>query len=46
MEDDRQQQVVSFNIATEKYTKLASGEKVFWNAELNQSNGDWLVNND
>ncbi len=44
MEDDRQQQVVSFNIETEKYIKLAAGEKVFWNAELNQSNGDWLVN--
>ncbi|MEP6681984.1 MAG: S9 family peptidase [Parafilimonas sp.] len=43
MEDDRQQKVVSFNVATEKYTKLADGEKVFWNAELNQSNGDWLV---
>ncbi len=44
MEDDRQQLVASFDVATEKYTKLASGEKVFWNAELNQSNGDWLVN--
>ncbi len=44
MEDDRQQLVASFNVATEKYTKLESGEKVFWNAELNQSNGDWLVN--
>ncbi len=44
MEDDRQQVVASFDVATEKYTKLASGEKVFWNAELNQSNGDWLVN--
>lgn len=43
MEDDRQQQVVSFNIATEKYTKLADGEKVFWNAVLNEANGDWLT---
>ncbi|MFT4154017.1 S9 family peptidase [Parafilimonas sp.] len=44
MEDDRQQLIASFNIATEKYVKLASGEKVFWNAEMNPSNGDWLVN--
>ncbi len=44
MEDDREQQVVSFNIATEKYTKLASGEKVFSDAELNDATGDWLVN--
>lgn len=45
MEDDRQQQVVSFNPATgaEKYATLAGGEKVFWNAELNEANGDWLV---
>jgi dipeptidyl aminopeptidase/acylaminoacyl peptidase len=44
MEDDRQQLVASFNVATQQYTKLASGEKVFWNAELNEANGDWLVN--
>lgn len=43
MEDDRQQSVVSFNIASAGYTKLAGGEKVFWNAELNQANGEWLV---
>ncbi|MEP6465036.1 MAG: S9 family peptidase [Parafilimonas sp.] len=43
MEDDRQQQVASFNVATEKYTKLADGEKVFWNAELNEATGDWLT---
>lgn len=43
MEDDRQQQVVSFDVAAKKYTKLASGEKVFWNAELNPSNGEWIV---
>ncbi|HEY2726034.1 MAG TPA: S9 family peptidase [Parafilimonas sp.] len=42
-EDDRQQPVVSFNIETGKFTKLASGEKVFWNAELNEANGDWLT---
>ena len=44
MEDDREQQVVSFNVSTQQYSKLASGEKVFINAEINQSNGDWLVN--
>ncbi len=44
MEDDRQQLVASFNVATKQYSKLASGEKVFINAEQNQSNGDWLVN--
>ncbi len=44
MEDDRQQLVASFNAQTEKFSKLASGEKVFWNAELNNANGDWLVN--
>ena len=47
MEDDREQQVVSFDAAeggAEKYTKLASGEKVFSDAELNEATGDWLVN--
>ena len=44
MEDDRQQLVASFNVATQQYSKLASGEKVFWNVELNETNGDWLVN--
>ncbi|MEO8713063.1 MAG: S9 family peptidase [Parafilimonas sp.] len=47
MEDDRQQLVASFNPASggaQQYTKLASGEKVFWNAELNEATGDWLVN--
>jgi len=44
MEDDRQQIVASFNVASEQFTKLASGEKVFWNAELNLATGDWLVN--
>lgn len=43
MEDDRQQSVVSFDIATGKYTKLAGGDKVFWAAELNKATGDWLV---
>jgi dipeptidyl aminopeptidase/acylaminoacyl peptidase len=44
MEDDRQQSVVSFDIATEKYTKLAGGDKVFLAAELNKATGDCLVN--
>ncbi|HVX25652.1 MAG TPA: S9 family peptidase [Parafilimonas sp.] len=44
MEDDRQQLVASFDIVTDKYSKLASGERVFWNAELNEANGDWIVN--
>lgn len=43
MEDDRQQLIASFDVTTGKYTKLASGEKVFLNAELNQATGDWLV---
>jgi Tol biopolymer transport system component len=44
MEDDRQQLVASFNVGSEQFTKLASGEKVFLNAELNRATGDWLVN--
>jgi dipeptidyl aminopeptidase/acylaminoacyl peptidase len=44
MEDDRQQLVASFNLASEKFSKVASGEKVFLSAELNEATGDWLVN--
>ena len=47
MEDDRQQSIVSFDLTqsgTEKYTKLAGGDKVFWAAELNKTTGDWIVN--
>ncbi|HYK44863.1 MAG TPA: S9 family peptidase, partial [Parafilimonas sp.] len=44
MEDDRQQLVASFNVASEKFSKVASGEKVFLSAELNEATGDWLVN--
>lgn len=44
MEDDRQQLVASFDVATGNYTRLADGKKVFWTAELNKANGGWLVN--
>jgi dipeptidyl aminopeptidase/acylaminoacyl peptidase len=44
MEDDRQQLVASFDVATGKYIRLADGKKVFWTAQLNKANGDWLVN--
>ena len=44
MEDDRQQLVASFNLASEKFSKVASGEKVFLSAELNEATGDWLLN--
>jgi dipeptidyl aminopeptidase/acylaminoacyl peptidase len=44
MEDDRQQVIASFDMESGKFAKLASGEKVFWNAELNRATGDWLVN--
>ncbi|MGI8950178.1 MAG: S9 family peptidase [Chitinophagaceae bacterium] len=43
MEDDRQQIVAQFNIANTAMTRLAEGERVFSNIELNKSNGNWLT---
>lgn len=43
MENDREQNVVLFDIVSGKNTTLAHGMNVFYNLELNQANGQWLV---
>jgi dipeptidyl aminopeptidase/acylaminoacyl peptidase len=43
MEDDRQQIIAQFDIATSQLKKIASGEKVFTFAEPNRANNNWLA---
>jgi len=43
MQDDRQSNVVAFDVATGNMTKVATGEKVFASLELNKSNGSWIA---
>ncbi len=43
MEDDRQQIVGQFNIADGAMKKIADGERVFYNLELNEATGTWLT---
>ncbi|MEP6513872.1 MAG: S9 family peptidase, partial [Parafilimonas sp.] len=43
MEDDRQQIVAQFNVADGSMKRIANGEKVFYNLELNEATGTWLT---
>ena len=43
MENDREQNVVLFDMASGKNTILARGMNVYYNLELNPANGQWLV---
>jgi len=43
MENDRQQIVAQFNIATSQMVQLAGGDKVFSAVELNKATGNWLA---
>ena len=43
MQDDRQNNVVAFDVATGNMTKVATGEKVFASLELNKLNGNWIA---
>jgi dipeptidyl aminopeptidase/acylaminoacyl peptidase len=43
MEDDRQQIVAQFNVADGTMNKVAQGERMFANVELNKANGNWLT---
>jgi dipeptidyl aminopeptidase/acylaminoacyl peptidase len=43
MEDDRQSNVVSFDMKTGNLTKVATGDRVFSSIELNKANGDWIT---
>lgn len=43
MEDDRQSNVVSLDVATGKITKVATGNRVFYAIEVNNANGNWVT---
>ena len=42
MEDDRQSDVVSFDVATGDLKKLAAGDRAFFELELNPFDGNWI----
>lgn len=43
MEDDRQQLIVQFNLKDKKLVRVADGEKVFLNLEINSLNGQLIT---
>ena len=43
IEDDRQSNIVAFDVASGNITKLAGGDTVFASIELNRANGNWIT---
>lgn len=43
MEDDRQSNVVTYNVRTGNTTKLSTGDRATFGLELNPANGSWLA---
>ena len=43
MEDDRQSNVIAFNVQTGKDSKLSTGDRATFGLELNPANGNWLT---
>lgn len=46
MEDDRQSNVISFDVASGNMNKVATGDRVFYALELNEANGNWATLSD